>query len=90
MELDNDLITENLKITKNELIILNTQKSKLENIINGYNSIQEVEEKIPNDKGGYDLIKKTPNIRNLSKILLQKEREITYEDCNEKFTNRNK
>lgn len=90
MELDNKLITNNLKILKDELRIVNTQKIKLEEIINGYYSIQEIEEKIPNNKGGYDLIKKTPNIRNLSKTLLVQEREITYTDCNEKFTNRSK
>lgn len=90
MELDNVLIKTNLKTLKDELRILNTQKSKLENIISGYGSIDEIEESIPNSTGGYDLTKKTPNIRNLSKNLLTQERQITYTDCNEKFTDRNK
>lgn len=90
MALDNSIITNNLTTLKEELLILNTKKQKLESIINGYTTIQEIEEKIPNDKGGYDVTTKIPNIRNLSKILLVQERQLTFTDCNEKFTNRNK
>lgn len=90
MAIDNTLIEKNLNTIKDEIRILNTKKTKLENLLNGYTSILEIKENIPNDKGGYDVVKKTPNRRNLSTTHLTQERQLTYEDCNTKFTNRNK